>query len=65
VVEGSIFETICFGHGYRKDKYIKVKDCLVRSVWLDLKERIEGYLESISIMDLLDSDINQVKNKLK
>ena len=51
-VEGNVFETICFD-AHRKDKCIKLKDCLVMPVWLGLKKRIEGYLESITIKDLL------------
>lgn len=54
-VEGSIFETICFGSNQKK--CIKLKDCLVRSVWWGLRERIEDYLEGITIKDLLSADI--------
>ena len=55
-VEGNVFETICFSSNHRLDKCMQVKDCLVRSVWLGLKERIEDYLGSITIRDLLNSD---------
>ncbi|MFH1622316.1 MAG: Rrf2 family transcriptional regulator, partial [Candidatus Omnitrophota bacterium] len=52
-VEGNIFETICFGPNHRKNKCIKLKDCVIKSVWLGLKDKIEDYLEKITIKDLL------------
>lgn len=52
-VEGSILDTICFGTHPTK-KVTKAKGCLVRSVWLGLKKRIEDYLKSVTINDLLN-----------
>jgi len=59
-VEGSVFEAICLGPKHRLDKCTRVKDCSVRSVWAGLKERIEDYLESITIKDLLNSNIKKI-----
>lgn len=64
-VEGSIFETICFGSESQENKCLKVKDCLVRSVWLGLKDNIESYLKNITIKDLLDSNNKKIKHKLQ
>jgi len=55
-VEGSVFETICFSTVNIKNKCAEPRGCLVRPVWLELKKRIEGYLKSVTIENLLNSD---------
>ena len=55
-VEGSVFETICFNTVNIKNKCVEPRGCLVKPVWLELKKRIEGYLKSVTIDNLLNSN---------
>ena len=60
-VEGNIFDTICFRVSHKKDRCIKPRDCLVKPVWLELKKRIEDYLEGITIKDLLNTKVKKYR----
>ncbi|MFC1709042.1 RrF2 family transcriptional regulator [Candidatus Omnitrophota bacterium] len=53
-VEGGVFEAICLGPKQKLDKCSRAKNCLAGSVWVGLKNRVEEYLEGITIADLLN-----------
>ncbi len=56
-VEGQAFEVICVRNKKaHKSCCRNDKRCSLRGVWETLKDRIEDYLDSVSVQDLIDKE---------
>ena len=54
ISEGETMEVICETHPLDHPRCSKEVKCYLRSVWYGLKDVINGYLEKITLQDLLD-----------
>jgi len=56
-VEGQAFEVICARNKRARKKCCRNDErCVLREVWKGLKGRIEDYLGSVSVQDLIDKE---------
>lgn len=51
--EKEILELACHRKKGRRNKCVHLNDCRLRSVWIGLRDEMEGYLKSVSLAELL------------
>ena len=62
--EGAGFEVICETHPLHAERCAEGSVCSVKNLWYDMKNHIDGYLNSVTIKKLVDDNVSLEPNPL-
>ncbi|MGE5280324.1 MAG: RrF2 family transcriptional regulator [Deltaproteobacteria bacterium] len=64
-VEGQAFELICSRNRKARERACCDSECVLRDVWEGLKDRIERYLQDVSLQDLVEKERGEAKHETR